>query len=71
MTYVKHRHAHRRQRDILNLALKNLWAGDELICTERTYGRIKDRVDAFRSSRQDKRIDIIPWGNLRKIRRTI
>ena len=70
MTYVRRKHSIHKQKDILGLALKTLWLGDEIICTSNTYANIKDRIDAFSQSRKDRRIDVIPWGAIRKIRRT-
>lgn len=70
---MKHRKEHKRYktRDILVLALKNLRVGEELICTASGYSRMKERVDAFSRSRQDLRLAVIPWGAIRKIRRTV
>jgi hypothetical protein len=70
MTYVK-RSTIRKSKDILALALKNLWPGDELLCTSNTYSNIKDRIEEFSTSHKDRRIDAIPWGTIRKIRRTL
>ena len=64
-------HRQRKPKDILVLALKNLWVGEELICTASGYSRMKERVDAFSRSRQDLRLAVIPWGAIRKIRRTV
>lgn len=69
MTYVKPRRFIRKPKDTLNLALKNLWPGEELICTPRTYAAIEQRLEAFRAVQQDKRIATIRDKDLRKIRR--
>ena len=60
-----------KPRNILLTLLRNMWLGDEIICTNRTYENIKGRVDSFAKSRKDRRLDIIPCGAIRKIRRTI
>ncbi len=69
MTYVPRRRFTRRPKDILTLALKNLWAGEELICTQRTYDAIRDRVNDFARSKQDRRIATIRALPLVKLRR--
>ena len=62
--------AHHRPKDILVLALRNLWVGEELLCTAKSYEANKGRIDRFRQSRSsDMRIEIIPNGVIRKIRR--
>ena len=72
MTFVpRRRRTIRRPKDILTLALKNLWPGDELLCTARTGDAIRSRVDAFRASKQDWRVEIISYGPIRKIRRVL
>jgi hypothetical protein len=70
MTYVKRKRFTCKPKDILTLALRNLWLGDEILCTARTFGSIKVRVESFVRSRQGWRTDVIQSGNLRKIRRT-
>jgi hypothetical protein len=69
MTFVKKRRVAHKPKDILALALKNLWPGEELICTSRTYGNIRERVDAFAVSHKDRRLATITWENIKKIRR--
>jgi hypothetical protein len=71
MTYVprRRRPATRRPKDILVLALRNLWAGDELICTPRTHRNIKDRIDVWSKSQPERRIAIIHAAPITKIRR--
>lgn len=73
MTYIKRRFKRRQPKDILVIALRNLWQGDELLCTHRTYSNIKDRVESFRESRKDViRIETTPYGPaMRKIRRVV
>ena len=72
MTFVpRRRRAIRRPKDILTLALKNLWPGDELLCTARTGDAIRSRVESFRASKQDWRVEIISYGPIRKIRRVL
>ena len=71
MTFVpRRRRTFRRPKDILTLALKNLWPGDELLCTARTGDAIRSRVESFRASKTDWRLEVIPYGPIRKIRRT-
>jgi hypothetical protein len=69
MVFVKKRRTFRKPKDILTLALKSLWAGEELLCTSRTYGNIRERVDAFSVSHKDRRLATISWGEIKKIRR--
>lgn len=69
MTYVKPRRFVRKRKDILALALKGLWPGQELLCTPRTYAAIEQRLEAFLAVQQDKRLATIRYGELRKIRR--
>ena len=68
MVYIPKRRF-RKPKDILALALKGLWPGDELICTERTYHAIRDRVDAWTKVQQDRRIATIHADPLKKLRR--
>ena len=70
MVFVHRRRAIRRPKDILTLALKNLWPGDELLCTARTGDAIRSRVESFRASKTDWRLEVILYGPIRKIRRT-
>jgi hypothetical protein len=72
MTYVKRRFK-RRPKDVLVIALRNLLQGEYLLCTQRTYTNIKDKVEAFRESRKDViRIETTPYGPvMRKIRRVV
>ena len=64
-------HRQHKPKDVLVLALKNLWVGEELSCTAWSYARIKDRLDAFSISHDYMSIAVIPKGNIRKIRRTM
>jgi hypothetical protein len=56
-------------KDILFLTLKNLLVGEGLFFTKRTYGNIKDRVEDFKRSRKDLRIESRPWGAVVNIKR--
>jgi hypothetical protein len=69
MTYVKPRRFTRKPKDILFLTLKNLWPGEEIICTQSTYSSIESRVEAFRAIQHEKRVATIQDGQIRKIRR--
>jgi hypothetical protein len=69
MTYVKRRSFRKRPKDILTMALKNLWPGEELLCTKRTHEAIRGRVEVFCQSRKDKRIATIQATDVVKIRR--
>jgi hypothetical protein len=69
MTHTRKR-VTKRPKDVLGLALKNLWQGETLICTERTWNNIRERVEAFKESHKDRRIVVIPYGPIKKIRRT-
>ena len=69
MTYVRRKHSIHKPKDILGLSLRNLWLGDELICTSRTYDAIRGRVNEFSRSHQDKRLATITCGSIMKIRR--
>lgn len=68
MTYVRRKRFTRKPKDILSLALRNLWPGEEIICTKKTYEAVKDRMKSF--SWPDRRIETIPYGvTIRAIRR--
>jgi hypothetical protein len=70
MTYVHRKRFTRKPKDILSLALRNLWPGEEIICTKRTYDAVKVRLEALSQSFGDRRIEITPdRGIIRKIRR--
>ena len=69
MIYVKRRPFRRRPKDILNLALKNLWPGEELLCTVQAYRNIKDRLDVIAKTWPDRKIGVIPSGPIMKLRR--
>ena len=57
-------------KDILSLALRNMWPGEEIICTKRTYEAVKVRLEALSQSFGDRRIETMPdRGIIRKIRR--
>ena len=71
MIYVRRKPFRRKPKDILALALKNLWAGEELICTKTTYNAIADRVDKFSAIQTDRRLATISLGEIRKIRRVM
>ena len=73
MTFHKRRQFRRRPKDVLVIALRNLLQSEELLCTQRTYTNIKDRLEAFRESRKDViRIETVPYGpTMRKIRRVV
>jgi hypothetical protein len=60
----------RRPKNILVMALRNLVIGDGGIsCTKRTYSNIMDRVEDFKRSRKDLRIESRPWGAMVNTRR--
>jgi hypothetical protein len=61
--------AQRKPKNILLLALNNLWPGEELICTQRTFSAISSRVNSYFKSTPTRRLAIVPWDGLRKIRR--
>jgi hypothetical protein len=69
MTYVRRKTFKRKPKDILDIALRNLFQGEELLCTARTFGNIKGRVESFNCSHQDKRMGVIPSMGIRIIRR--
>jgi hypothetical protein len=71
MTYVRRKRFTRKPKDVLVLALLNLWPGDELLCTNRTYEAIQNRLKVFRQSRQDIRLATMSSGAVRKIRRVL
>ena len=68
MTYVKRRFT-RKPKDTLAQAIKHLWPGEELICTVRTYEAIKDRVDTLAIAQHGRKLETIPYGAIKKIRR--
>lgn len=71
MTYYKKRRiVMRKPKDILSLALRNLWPGEEIICTKRTYDAVKDRLKSITDSYADRRIETIKHGATWKIWRT-
>lgn len=61
----------RRPKDILLITLRNLFQGDEIFCTNRTYDAIKSRVRDFSESQQDRRMATIPCEGITKIRRVV
>jgi hypothetical protein len=71
MVYVRAHNIIRTPKDILLLALRNLWTGEELICTTHSYdamrGRIKEIIDSF----ADREFRIIREGTIWKIWRTV
>jgi hypothetical protein len=69
MTYVKKRRVIHKPKDILTLALKNLWPGEELLCTRRCYTNIAERLNEFANAHKDRRLATISWGEIKKIRR--
>jgi hypothetical protein len=71
MIFVRRKRFVKKPKDILALALKNLWPGEELLCTKATYDAIAERVDAFRAIQTDRRLATIAWGEVRKIRRVM
>ena len=71
MTYVRRKTFKRRPKDILDIALRNLFQGDELICTPRTLENIRERVEQFNQLRQDRRVSVISSVGIRKIRRVV
>ena len=72
MTYVPRRHrSNRKPKDILVIALRNLWPGEEILCTSRTGENVRSRVDVFCQSRRDLRIEMISYGPVKKIRRVL
>ena len=70
MIFIRKKRFIRKPKDILALALKNLWPGEELLCSKAIYDKIDDRVEAFKAIQTDRRIVTIQWGDIRKIRRT-
>ena len=74
MTFVRKRRVIRKPKDMLKIALKRLWQGDELLCTKRTFEAISSRVAAFNYSWRDRRIVTLPDDeseNMMIIRRTM
>jgi hypothetical protein len=69
MVFVKKRRTFRKPKDILTLALKNLWPGEELLCTRRCYTNIAERLNEFANAHKDRRLATITWENIKKIRR--
>ena len=71
MIFVRKKRFVRKPKDILALALKNLWPGEELLCTKATYDAIADRIEAFKAIQTDRRLATIAWGQVRKVRRVL
>ena len=69
MTYVHRKRFTKKPKDILTLALKNLWQGEELICTQRCHTNIAERLNEFANAHKDRKLATITWGNIKKIRR--
>jgi len=69
MAYVRSRRSRNDTKDVLGLALKTLHIGEELVCTNKSYLDIHDKIEAFRQYRGDVKIAVITHGNLRTIRR--
>jgi hypothetical protein len=67
MTY--HKMYRRKKRNILNLALKSLAPSEFLLCTNRTFESINDRVAEFYRANPTQRYAVIPQGSLKKIKR--
>jgi hypothetical protein len=61
----------KRQKDVLNLSLKNLRVGDEIIFTFRTYDAVKDRIEYFRSLYPEQRHRVWGYGNVQRIKRLL
>ena len=70
MTYVRRKRFTRKPKDVLSLALRNLWPGEEIICTKRTDEAVKDRMKSITDSYTDKKIETIRHGATWKIWRT-
>jgi hypothetical protein len=70
MTYVKRKRFTRKPKDILLLALRNLWIGEELICTRKSYEAMMDRIKQITESFTERRYGIIRHGAIWKIWRT-
>ena len=71
MVYVRRKTFRRKPKDVLDITLRSLFQGEELICTPRTFENIKDRVESFNCSHQDRRMGVIPSVGIRKIRRVV
>jgi len=71
MVYVRRKTFRRKPKDILDIALRNLFQGEELLCTPRTLENIKGRVESFNLLRQDRRMSVISSVGIRKIRRVV
>jgi hypothetical protein len=69
MTYVRRKRFTRKPKDVLSLALRNLWPGEELLCTRRCYTNIAERLNEFANAHKDRRLATISWGEIKKIRR--
>ena len=60
----------RKTKDIVEIALKNLVIGDGgIFCTSRTYANIREKIQEFSRSHQDRTINTVPYGAIRKIMR--
>jgi len=70
MTYIRRKRFTRKPKDILLLALRNLWIGEELICTRKSYESMMDRIKQITESFTERRYGIIRHGAIWKIWRT-
>jgi hypothetical protein len=61
----------RRTKDILNLALKSLAPKEELLCTNKTFEAIDERISLFYSVNSGQRHAVISWGPVKKVKRLI
>lgn len=59
----------RKPKDILEMTLRNMVVGDDVVCTLKTYEAIKDRVNNYSLSHSDRRLAIMQWGGVKKLKR--
>ena len=59
----------RKPKDILEMTLRNMVVGDEVVCTLKTYEAIKDRVNNYSLLHSDRRLAIMQWGGVKKLKR--
>jgi hypothetical protein len=63
------KHGKHKPKDILALTLKNLLVDEGFFCTNRTYDKIRDRIDAFKRSCLKGKYVTRPWGAVVNIKR--
>lgn len=55
--------------DILELTVKTLRQGEEIICSKRTFGAIKDRLNENIRSQRPRKFASRDWGGMQHIKR--